>query len=82
VPQVRRERANISILLQSAGGRGFGLVLAIDFVCPRRTPRIISRMLYSIRVRAIRKQSHNNGEPPFLVPLRLGGLDSCPIATY
>jgi hypothetical protein len=31
VPQVRRERANISILLQSAGGRGFGLVLAFDF---------------------------------------------------
>jgi hypothetical protein len=27
------------------------------------TPLIIPRMLYSIRVRAIRKQSHNNGHP-------------------
>ena len=53
MPQVRRERANISILLQSAAGRGFGLVLALILGAPRGTPRIIPRMLYSIRVRAI-----------------------------
>ena len=34
MPQVRRERANISILLQSASGRGFDLVLAFDFGWP------------------------------------------------